>query len=665
MALAAFVKNALVEIDGRRHKLFRQLSEDLWQLENLRTGQITNHTIQELEEQYVNQKLVFANETIYPPDQIKAIAMRNRDHVAQLKMSAKEFELIKEKNAYVKAVELLPTTEILMKPAILQVWKKLGEKGEAPHWTTVSRWKKRYLGSGRDGLALIARHHRKGNREPRFPDQVIKIVQDCIEQQYLTLERKSVEETLTHAIVKVERENKMLSAATQLPLPTRRLVQSNIDKIDAYDKYAARHGQTAAIEKFRAVLHMNVTKRPLECAEIDHTLMDLMVVDDKTGMPFGRPWVTVCIDRMTRCVLGIYIGFEPPSYLTVTRCLKHAFLPKINLTEVNPDIEHDWMAHGVMYRLIVDNGIEFHSVSLEKLCLALGIDLQYTPRREAWKKGIVERFNGTLNREVAHTNPGTTFSNIFDKGDYDPLKHAVITLEELRRKIFIWIVDVYHQRPHSSLNWISPANMWLSSIKREEINVPDNPDRLDAILGTVAKRTLSHVGIQFDGLFYNTNELKALRSRKGSDLDVELRIDEGNLGHIYVIDPDDERTFKVICIHSDYAEGLTRWQHGLCKKYAKNYDLGRNINGWRHAKVKISEIISNKFLEGKKRKTNTKLGRYVTASSLSHNDQVKDNLSNTLGPSPSETPTLSVPVSSVTGAASKKFKPIIDTRDKD
>jgi hypothetical protein len=31
-----------------------------------------------------------------------------------------------------------------------------------------------------------------------------------------------------------------------------------------------------------------------------------------------------------------------------------------------------------------------------------------------------------MNRAVAHGVPGTTFSNIFEKGDYNPAKHAVV-----------------------------------------------------------------------------------------------------------------------------------------------------------------------------------------------------------------------------------------------
>jgi hypothetical protein len=32
----------------------------------------------------------------------------------------------------------------------------------------------------------------------------------------------------------------------------------------------------------------------LERVEIDHTKLDLFVVDQKTNLPIGRPWLTAC-----------------------------------------------------------------------------------------------------------------------------------------------------------------------------------------------------------------------------------------------------------------------------------------------------------------------------------------------------------------------------------
>lgn len=80
---------------------------------------------------------------------------------------------------------------------------------------------------------------------------------------------------------------------------------------------------------------------------------------------------------------------------------------------------------------MTDNGKEFYSRHFEDACLQLGIRLQYAPPKCAWYKGTMERWFGTQNTRLLHELPGATFSNIFDRGDYDPQKHAVISLEAL------------------------------------------------------------------------------------------------------------------------------------------------------------------------------------------------------------------------------------------
>ncbi len=119
-----------------------------------------------------------------------------------------------------------------------------------------------------------------------------------------------------------------------------------------------------------------------------------MVVDEQTGLPLGRPSVTACIDCYSRCILGIYIGFNPPSFQSVAACLKDCFLPKVNLKRDNPGIVNEWPAYGVMHNLVVDGGLEFYSASLEQVCLSLNINWIAAPRRTAWFKGKIERFLG-------------------------------------------------------------------------------------------------------------------------------------------------------------------------------------------------------------------------------------------------------------------------------
>ena len=42
----------------------------------------------------------------------------------------------------------------------------------------------------------------------------------------------------------------------------------------------------------------------LEQVQIDHTVIDLMIVDEINRQPIGRPYITVAIDVFSRCLIG-------------------------------------------------------------------------------------------------------------------------------------------------------------------------------------------------------------------------------------------------------------------------------------------------------------------------------------------------------------------------
>src|SRR3546814_17382794 len=85
----------------------------------------------------------------------------------------------------------------------------------------------------------------------------------------------------------------------------------------------------------------------------------------------------MAIDVCTRCVLGIYIGFEPPSILSVALCLTHAVLLKNPAEEVGVPL--DWSMHGKPKEIVVDNGKDFQSLAFQRGCAAHGINLHYRP----------------------------------------------------------------------------------------------------------------------------------------------------------------------------------------------------------------------------------------------------------------------------------------------
>lgn len=597
MGTSTFRHGALITLSGEPYRLVRMVGEHLWQIEQLNTLRVLEQPLSELRRLYAEGRLIFKKSspatTLSPA--IKA------DEIPRPDFSQEQWEIAKLRRLYVKEILEYPSTHKIVRPIVEHVWRSIKKPTSQPSTSAVLRWKKRYIAAGRDITALMDQNHLKGNRTSDYPDEVRQLVEESIDAKYMQRERGTVTDAVDDAIVRIKRENELRPTGhDQLPLPTRRLVSRMISEISAYDRTVARYGSVEAERRFRVVLSHRNGKGPLEIAEIDHTVLDLFVIDEIHLLPLGRPWLTVCIDTYTRCVLGIYIGFTPPSHLTVARCLEHAFLPKVTLRKDYPDIENEWDAHGVMRVLYVDNGVEFHSESLVNACYTLGIEIHFAPRKKAWFKGKVERFIGTFNRDVAHRIPGTTFSNIFERDDYKSSDYAVITLSDLKRIAHMWIADVYHQRPHRALH-APPARIWTGTVQQENIEVPDDLDQLRAILGASDRRLLTHRGIEYDSLIYGSSELGDLRRRHGEKIEVDIRVDQEDLGAIYVLPPKGGSALRVPALHKEYASGLSQWQHKKIREFARREDLDNTPEGWRLAKQRISDIIDDQMKSAKLR----------------------------------------------------------------
>lgn len=661
MNVATFSAGAVVQIDGRCLQLLRKVSDSVWQLEEERTKRIQEYDGNQLRTLYAEGQLAFV---------AAREPTRGRHERLMPSVSEETLEKAKLKRLYAKAVMDLPVSEHAFKAAIERQWANLRSPDAPPHWTTVYRWREKYLKAGEDFLALQDGHHRKGNRIERFPREVIELADRAVDERYLQRERHTQHDTVEHAQGLVVEENRLRPKIAQLPMPSRRLISRLVSQVPAYDRVAARYGKQVADKRFRGVHGHRTTDAPLERVEVDHTQMDLMVLDDKSGLPLGRPWLTACTDDNTRTVLGFWLSFEPPSYLTVARCLKQALMPKTTLRKDYPSIVNDWDAHGVMRELVVDNGAEFHSVSLDNACYSLGIEIHYSARKTPWFKGKIERFMGTLNRGVAHGTPGTTFQNIFEKEEYDPSKTAVVRYSTLKEIIFKWVADVYHQRPHRSLGK-PPAVMWAESIEPEEIRVPTDPARLDAILGRSESRRLTHKGIELDGLLYNSLELTALRHRLGEALDVEVRVDNADLGQIVVISPEKgNELFEVPALKTKYARGLTEWQHRVCKRHAAREKKAYSAESWLEAKMYIARLIDREFMH-KKQSTRTRIARFketkVQQHSTSEASPVRALPAEAPPPSPArEEPTHAPPVAPLStprnATGTRRFKPVYRNR---
>lgn len=514
---------------------------------------------------------------------------------------------------YVKAIQKVPDhrwDKASLAPVLSAVSASTSDE-KPPSLSTLRRWYERFVQADKDVRALIPRHAWRGRRRRRIDPLVVSIMEAMIDRHYLTKARKSVTEVYDYVIDEIARANKQRPPTEQLAVPSLRLFYTEVAKLDLYVVCLRRYGKAYADRRFAQTGRGIHATRPLERVEIDHSKADLMVVDDNTRLPIGRPWITLLVDKFTRMVFGIHIGFTPPSFVSVSHALRHGILPKADLREKYPEIENDWPIHGKPETIVADNGAEFLSKSFEETLNGVGVELELNNPGQPQEKGAVERFVGVLNRGLLQSQPGTTFTNILDRNEYDPVKNAVIPLSLLKRLVFRYICDIYHVRYHRGLGG-QPLAVYRDVMKKyPPPALPRSVDELTPLLCAVHERVIQHYGIEFEGLKYNRPELALIRHRLQGQR-VKIRFNEEDLAEIFVWDQLEQRYLTVPCTTPDYAEGLTLWQHKVIRRNARLQGVkGVDVAQLARVRREIQEMVEDCWAKPSKTAHKQKAARWL------------------------------------------------------
>jgi len=155
----------------------------------------------------------------------------------------------------------------------------------------------------------------------------------------------------------------------QLPPPNYRTVERRVEALDARFALGKREGSKRAREKYGPVgVSTLPPDLPLDLVQMDHTWMDVVVVDREQRLSIGRPWLTLAIDVASRAVTGLSVSLEAPSALSVSLVLWHAVLPKDRWRADRELHNLDWPMGGLPRMIHVDNGKDFHSEALVRGC---------------------------------------------------------------------------------------------------------------------------------------------------------------------------------------------------------------------------------------------------------------------------------------------------------
>ena len=608
---------------------------DRLELKNLLEGGVTiSRSIDDLETSLAEGRLEFV---INSPDS------QEEDHLSEdlASLPKKQREEVVRRFKYVtKLRQSVKTwTDKSLTSRIPAIARELNDS-KPPSWRTLARWNRSFSTNGQTVKALFTDYIKQGNHTQRLPEDVEQYIKDAIET-YKTKEKITIQAAWDNLDGYITKANKGRSKDEQLTTPSYEIFRQRIKAEPPYELMKARDGKRKADIEFASVGMSLKVERAMQRVEVDHTKLDVFVVDDENYLPLGRPWLTTSIDALSRSITGFYVGFHPPSFLSLTKLLKSIIIPKDYIKERYPEIRNPWVCSGVPELFVFDNGKEFWAKDLEIVLAELNIQTQYNPVQKPWLKGKIERLYGTINKKLLINLPGKTFSNIFEKGDYDPEKNAVITFSTFLEILYTWVIDVYQQQPVSK-STIIPDLAWKKGI----LDFPPrhvDPKRLDIILGRTRYSKLRRGGVQYLNLKYDSDELAKLRGKIGS-IEVMYKVDPDDLGHIHVFNEPERKYIKVQAVDFEYANGLSEWQHKVHKKYARKYIR----NKYRHddvvaAREAIRELVQREIEHWE---THGKKGKSSSTARAARYAKVADNSSGSLTnvPTPAEE---TIPLASV------------------
>lgn len=284
-------------------------------------------------------------------------------------------------------------------------------------------------------------------------DDIERMVADSIEAVWLSDQKASKNDVY----VEVRRRCSQLG----LKPPSVASVRQRIDSVDTRTAVKRREGSKAARDRLAPAATPLQVGCVFDLLQLDHALVDLMLVDRQLRLPIGRPWLTVAIDCRTRVVAGLHLGFEPPSSISAAACISHAWLPKDAwLKAIGADAS--WPVWGQWKTVHLDNAREFRSEALRAGCHANQIIIEHRPVATPHYGGHIERLIGTFSQKI-RLLPGATFSSVKERGAYRSDERAVLTFPEFLRW-FVLEVEKYHHRPHRGLEGLTPLQAWQEAL---------------------------------------------------------------------------------------------------------------------------------------------------------------------------------------------------------
>lgn len=464
---------------------------------------------------------------------------------------------------------------------------------------TVYRWISQFEAVG--DLSGLTRKVRKDDGQRRLQEGVELLMETLIDSEYLTDQRPPMSSVYIRLKLAIDRANSTRAAgAPELAVPDFQTFRRRIYGVEERRRVSRRFGSRALNTMLPILGEYPGAVFPLAVLQVDHTPLDIQLVDSVHRLPLGRAWITLIMDVFSRVVMGFHISLDPPGAFSTGQAMTHAILPKESwlarhreavsrlILQLEPGQELPeltWPCWGKPVKLKADNAREFWGGMLERACAQYHIDQEFRPVLKPQYGAHIERLLETVLMEL-HTLPGTTFSNSGQRGDYDSEGRAMMTIDALEVWLSAFILGVYHRRVHSELG-VTPLQRWEQGLlEGTELHPPTGlPER---IMGDRAERlrmdflpffeaTVQRAGVRHENLTYSSEVLHQYikardPARPGTARSFVFRYDPRDISVIYFLDPQLDRYFPVRCRQPNFPS-ISVWELREAKKFAAGQKL--------------------------------------------------------------------------------------------
>lgn len=332
---------------------------------------------------------------------------------------------------------------------------------------TLRAWRaKRRAGElvyGNGYVGLLPRISARGNRQRKIPPLVIQLMAKVIDELVLRSER------LLISVAYGELANRCRAEGVEPP--SEKTFSREIKRLTEETLKRAREGSKAAYatSEFHWLIDQSTPRhgeRPFEIGHIDHTELDIQLVDSRTGANLGKPWLTILIDAYSRVILGFYLTFDPPSYRSCMAVIRDAL-----------------RRHGrIPKTIVVDQGKDFESAYFEALLARLECHKKSRPAAKSRFGSVIERFFGVANQRLVHNLVGNNQALQKPRSmspSHDPRRLAVWTLSAFTSLFERFVDEMYANLIHPALG-ISPQEMMARGLalygNRPHMLIPYTPD---------------------------------------------------------------------------------------------------------------------------------------------------------------------------------------------